>query len=151
MAKGKQNTKTNTIIIIATAILLLGVGGYFLFRKKPEDEQVLEEAYNNLLFSLGTSNILASSYSSLDELAEYLKKSPTKKLRIVGHTDSAGSDEFNLTLSQKRADAVKTYLLQKGVPATSIIESIGMGETMPIASNDTAEGREMNRRVEFIL
>jgi len=151
MAKGSSNTNTKKALIVIGVLLVLGVGGYFLFRKKPEDEQVVQEAYNNLLFATNTSKILASSFASLDELAQYLQDNPTNTLRIVGHTDNVGSDAYNLNLSQQRADAVKTYLLQKGVPPNVIIESLGMGEASPIASNDTSEGRDENRRVEFIL
>jgi outer membrane protein OmpA-like peptidoglycan-associated protein len=151
MAKGKQNTNTKKALIVVGVLLVLGIGGYFLFRKKPEEENVVAQAYNDLLFATNTSNILASSFGSLDELAKYLQENPNKALRIIGHTDNVGSDSYNLSLSQKRADAVKNYLLQKGVPPSVIVESIGMGEAQPIASNDTSEGRETNRRVEFIL
>ena len=69
---------------------------------------------------------------------------------IEGHTDNVGSEDFNLGLSQRRADAVRSYLLQQGVDA-SRIEASGMGEGVPVASNGTATGRQQNRRVEIII
>jgi outer membrane protein OmpA-like peptidoglycan-associated protein len=84
----------------------------------------------------------------LDELAGVLMKKPTWKLEISGHTDNAGDDESNLVLSKKRAEAVKTYLVSKGIDATRFVINY-FGETKPIADNSTSEGRAKNRRVEM--
>jgi outer membrane protein OmpA-like peptidoglycan-associated protein len=75
---------------------------------------------------------------------------PGLSLKIEGHTDSQGSDEYNMTLSQQRAESVKQYLVQAGVKQ-EIITTQGLGETTPAADNSTADGRQKNRRVEIII
>jgi len=75
---------------------------------------------------------------------------PSLHLQVEGHTDSVGGDEYNQTLSERRAGAVRDYLVQQGILAESI-EARGFGKTVPIASNDTSEGRQQNRRVELVL
>jgi outer membrane protein OmpA-like peptidoglycan-associated protein len=69
---------------------------------------------------------------------------------VEGHTDSVGGDEYNMQLSQHRAEAVRDYLVQQGVPQ-STVDSRGFGKTKPVATNDTPEGRQQNRRVELVL
>lgn len=152
--KGSNASNNKGKIAIAVAVLLIGVGLYFIFRKKPKppiqekEKEVLKKAYDNLLFATNRATILASSFSSLDDLATYLGDG--KKIQIIGHTDSVGNDAYNLELSQDRANAVKNYLSNKGVPSANI-DAKGMGESKPIATNDTADGRAKNRRVEFIV
>ena len=73
------------------------------------------------------------------------------RIEIEGHTDSIGSDDSNLTLSQGRADSVHDYLLQSGVKQDRMMAARGFGESTPVASNDTAAGRQVNRRVEIII
>ena len=80
----------------------------------------------------------------------FLANKWVKKVEVQGHTDSQGRDAFNLKLSQKRAESVRAYLIERGVPALSL-EAKGYGETMPIASNRTRSGRAKNRRVEFVI
>jgi outer membrane protein OmpA-like peptidoglycan-associated protein len=93
--------------------------------------------------------VAPASYGLLDEVAGILAKHPeVKKLRVEGHTDDQGPERFNLELSSKRAEAVRAYLVGKGVAAERL-EAKGYGDTRPIASNKTAEGREKNRRVAF--
>ena len=84
----------------------------------------------------------------MDKLAETMLKAKDWTLEIQGHTDDKGSEEFNLKLSENRADAVKNYLVSKGLVADTII-SKGFGEIAPIVANDTDANREKNRRVEF--
>ncbi|PPE72546.1 hypothetical protein C3942_17350, partial [Solimonas fluminis] len=84
----------------------------------------------------------------LNEVGETLKAYPTIKVDLEGHTDSVGSDNYNLGLSERRANAVKTYLGGRGIPANRM-NPVGYGETRPIDSNDTEAGREENRRVEL--
>jgi outer membrane protein OmpA-like peptidoglycan-associated protein len=69
---------------------------------------------------------------------------------VEGHTDSIGSDEYNMKLSQRRADAVRDYLTSNGIPQTNV-QAIGLGKDGPVASNDTAAGRQQNRRVEMVV
>lgn len=101
-------------------------------------------------FETGKAVILPISYSILNAVAEVLKQNPNIKVRVEGHTDSIGSDELNLRLSQARADAVMKYLISQGIEP-SRLEAKGYGETMPIADNATPEGRAKNRRVEFTI
>ncbi len=110
--------------------------------------EVLKTAFDNLEFEVAKDVILAGSFTSLDELAGVLMKKPTWKLEISGHTDNAGDDESNLILSKKRAEAVKNYLVSKGIDATRFVINY-YGETKPIADNSTTEGRAKNRRVEM--
>jgi cytochrome c oxidase subunit 2 len=98
-------------------------------------------------FSSGSAELNAKSKVTLDQLAELLKKN-NNKLILEAHTDSDGEDKSNLSLSQKRADACKAYLLSKGVGVNQVI-AIGMGESQPLTSNDTPEGKQKNRRTEF--
>ena len=110
--------------------------------------EVLKTAFNNLEFEVAKDVILAGSFTSLDELAGVLMKKPSWKLEITGHTDNAGDDASNLILSKKRAEAVKNYLVSKGIDATRFVINY-FGETKPIADNSTTEGRAKNRRVEM--
>ena len=89
-----------------------------------------------------------ASTTELDELATILRTYENSLLTIEGHTDSKGTDEYNMTLSQKRAAAVRVYLIEKGIAENRLI-SKGFGETMPIADNNTSAGRAKNRRVEL--
>jgi len=102
-----------------------------------------------ILFASGSDRIQASSYGFLDELAATLNANPGFKLRIIGHTDSDGEETANLTLSAKRAESVKNYLAGKGIGAERL-ETDGKGESEPVASNGTSEGKAQNRRVEFV-
>jgi outer membrane protein OmpA-like peptidoglycan-associated protein len=115
-----------------------------------EEEEVINKVFKNLEFETGKAVIRSTSFSSLDELSELLKKKPNFKLLIDGHTDNVGKAAFNMKLSKSRAESVKTYLVNKGIDA-SRITSKGYGLTKPIASNKTPEGRQKNRRVEFTI
>jgi len=110
--------------------------------------EVLKTAFDNLEFETNKDIIFESSKPSLNELAEVLKKKTTWKLEIAGHTDNVGDDNLNLVLSKKRAEAVKAYLISQGVEEGRLITKY-FGETKPIATNDTPEGRQKNRRVEM--
>lgn len=115
--------------------------------EKKEIETV-RYAFENLEFETGKDIIRKSSFPSLNALADLLVKKATYGLLIEGHTDNVGTDENNLILSQKRATAVKNYLIKKGVDAAKL-EAFGYGEGKPVATNDTPEGRQRNRRVEM--
>ena len=105
-------------------------------------------SFNNIGFELNSAKITASSRPTLDKLAESLKAQTDFNVEIGGHTDSSGSAEYNETLSDKRANSVREYLIEQGV-AEERLTSRGYGEVDPVASNETASGRAMNRRVEF--
>jgi outer membrane protein OmpA-like peptidoglycan-associated protein len=113
------------------------------------DESLLAEirsASEHIYFNSGKSTIKAESFPDIDKLAGILKAHPEVKATIEGHTDSQGDDKMNLDLSKARAQAVKDYLISKGVDADHL-SSEGYGETRPVADNGTAEGRAKNRRV----
>ncbi len=113
-------------------------------------KEILKTAFDNLEFGTGNAVIKEASHKSLDDLAGLLLKKKDWKLQIAGHTDNVGNDQVNLILSKKRAEAVRDYLVSKGVPADRI-RTLFFGETQPIASNDTEEGRQKNRRVEMTI
>jgi len=104
----------------------------------------------DVLFDTGKATLKPSAYETLDRLAGVLKEDVDRKVLIEGHTDSVGSDQTNMTLSGQRAFAVQSALMQRGV-AASQIGTAARGETTPVASNDTAAGRQQNRRVEMIF
>ncbi|AYD48382.1 OmpA family protein [Arachidicoccus soli] len=114
-----------------------------------EDRKVVDEAIKNLEFDLGKATIRPNSYESLDRVAELLVNK-NFSLKLAGHTDNTGSNSLNMRLSKDRAESVKSYLVSKGANP-SRIEAVGYGDTQPIATNDTPEGRQQNRRVEFTL
>ena len=102
------------------------------------------------LFQTGSSELRPDVREKLAKVAGIVSSHPGLKLAVEGHTDNVGSDAYNQTLSEKRAQSARDYLVNQGV-ASNAIESRGFGKTTPIASNDTAEGRQKNRRVEMIV
>lgn len=107
-------------------------------------------AAKNILYVTGSAKLQTKSYKGLNDVAQIMAENPGMSLNIDGHTDNVGADDKNQVLSQNRADAVKNYLVSKGVDAGRIT-STGYGETKPIADNKTAAGRQQNRRSELTL
>jgi outer membrane protein OmpA-like peptidoglycan-associated protein len=105
---------------------------------------------SDVLFKTGSYELLSGARERLAKVSGIVIAHPGLKLEVEGHTDSVGSDEYNQKLSEQRAGAVRDYLVQQGIPADSIV-SRGLGKTQPVATNDTAEGRQQNRRVELVL
>lgn len=105
---------------------------------------------NDIYYATASYEINQKSYAVLNEFAEFLKSNPTVKVEIRGHTDNIGSAQTNITLSNRRAQAVYDYLLSKGVPKANISYK-GYGPNMPIADNKTEAGRAKNRRTEFYI
>ncbi|MFV8756757.1 OmpA family protein [Nannocystaceae bacterium ST9] len=104
-----------------------------------------------IMFEYDKAVIQDASFGLCDEIVDVVQKNPRiKKISIEGHTDGDGSAKYNKKLSQKRADAVMKYLVDHGVDATRL-QSVGHGEDKPIGPNDTDEGKEKNRRVEFLI
>ena len=103
-----------------------------------------------LFFDSGKSALKPGARNTLTKIAEQLRVNEDTRIAVEGHTDSVGSDATNQTLSEKRAAAVRDYLVSRGVP-TSRITTSGLGETSPIATNDTPAGRQQNRRVELVI
>ncbi|MDY6944656.1 MAG: OmpA family protein [Pseudomonadota bacterium] len=116
--------------------------------KKTDRGMVL--TLGDVLFDTGLATLKPGAYSTVDRLASVLKEAPDRKVLIEGHTDSVGSDEYNQGLSERRAAAVQTALLERGVRSDQI-RALGKGEAVPVASNDNAAGRQQNRRVEMIF
>jgi outer membrane protein OmpA-like peptidoglycan-associated protein len=107
------------------------------------------ELGQKIQFALNKAEILPASFSLMDELAKTIQENPqVQKVSIEGHASNEGQAQHNLTLSKARAEAVRAYLVTKGVSADRL-SSTGFGASKPIASNDNEEGREKNRRVEF--
>ena len=104
----------------------------------------------DVLFDTGKSTLKPGAMSSINRLANFLSQNPNTKVLIEGHTDSVGSDDYNIGLSERRARAVATELESRGI-ADSQIQTLGRGKDMPVASNDTAAGRQQNRRVEIVF
>ncbi|TAH42594.1 MAG: OmpA family protein [Bacteroidetes bacterium] len=115
-----------------------------------EDQAIINKVFSNLEFESGKSVIRSTSYLSLEELIKLLNRKPTFRLLIEGHTDNVGSAALNMRLSLSRAEAVKTYLSDRGIDGERIIAK-GYGLTQPVAPNTTAQGRQKNRRVEFTI
>jgi outer membrane protein OmpA-like peptidoglycan-associated protein len=136
-----KSSTTKKVVITVGILALIGLGIY-LYKKsrKPKETDVLKDAFDNLVFETNKDVIKPESFPFLDELATVLSKSKDWKLTIVGHTDNVGSDKFNLDLSKRRANSVKNYLTYKGIADASITTD-GKGESMPIAPNETPEGR----------
>jgi outer membrane protein OmpA-like peptidoglycan-associated protein len=105
---------------------------------------------NELLFKFDSDEILPEQKGNLDKIAEFLAKNVERDVSVEGHADSTGEDDYNLDLSERRAKAVRKALLERGI-SEGRVESFGFGETQPVASNDTPEGRRKNRRVEVII
>ena len=119
-------------------------------RLNQQEKALIKKAFENLEFENGKDVIRSTSYESLDALAGLMLKKPNWKLKISGHTDNKGSAAINLKLSKNRAEAVKKYLVDKGLDANRF-KAEWFGSKKPIADNATEEGRQKNRRVELLL
>ena len=109
---------------------------------------ILVNLPDGVTFDVGSAALKLQFRDTLDKIAASMVQYPDSLIDVYGHTDSTGSDAFNQTLSESRARTVAGYLSSRGVSATRI-RSQGFGETMPVASNDTTDGRARNRRVEI--
>jgi outer membrane protein OmpA-like peptidoglycan-associated protein len=104
----------------------------------------------DVLFATGKSDLRVGTSDNLGKLVTFLMKYPERNVLIEGHTDSVGNAEFNQGLSQRRADAVRSFLTSRGI-AEARLRTSGKGEAEPLAANETASGRQQNRRVEVII
>lgn len=105
---------------------------------------------DDVLFTSGQADLKVGAASNLNRLVVFLNQYPGRSVEIEGHTDSVGSDDYNQGLSQRRADAVRSFLMQQGIGADRIVAS-GKGEHQPVADNVSEGGRQQNRRVEVII
>lgn len=125
-------------------------------KQKPYELEILLEpltanskiTLNNVFFDFDKSDLQATSFVELDKVAELLQKNPTIKIEIAGHTDNKGDKKYNQILSQKRAETVVNYLVQKGIAKTRLVAK-GYGDTVPLVANDTEENKAKNRRTEL--
>ncbi|KAB7530761.1 OmpA family protein [Flagellimonas olearia] len=162
---GKGNTALGAII---GAVVGGAAGGYIGNRMDRQAERIEEEipgaevkrvgeginvtfsGENGVYFDTNKSDIKGASATTLDKLAGIFKEYPKSNILVEGHTDSAGSDAYNMTLSQQRAQSVTNYLTSKGI-SSGRFTTKWYGETQPIETNETAEGRAQNRRVELAI
>lgn len=105
---------------------------------------------DDVLFDVDQAELKPGGMQRLARVAEFLRQNPDRNVLIEGHTDSTAPDAYNLALSQRRANAVEDFLITQGVDPTRI-SAIGYGEQLPIATNETAAGRQANRRVEIVV
>ena len=117
---------------------------------KKEVKTLFQKALQGIQFESGKDIIRTKSFTILNQIAKVLIDNPTYLVEVRGHTDNVGKKEMNQDLSERRALAVKNYLIGKGVPEKRMTSN-GFGDTMPVASNKTSAGRALNRRVEFIV
>ncbi|MEC7264668.1 MAG: OmpA family protein [Bacteroidota bacterium] len=162
---GKGNTALGAII---GAVVGGAAGGYIGNRMDRQAERIEEEipgaevqrvgeginvTFNEdagVYFDTNKSDVKGTSATTLDKMAGIFKEYPKTNILVEGHTDSAGSDEYNMKLSQQRAESVTNYLISKGV-SSSRFTTKWYGETQPRESNETAEGKAKNRRVELAI
>ncbi len=158
----------STLIGAAIGAAAGGLGGYGVGKMMDDQERDMRQALaksdaaavsreGNLLavtfkgdvtFDTNSTVVRPGLQSEINRVAGVLNQYPQTLVRVEGHTDSRGSDAYNMDLSIRRANAVRTLLVQRGV-ADSRIDAVGYGETMPVATNDTEAGRQRNRRVEI--
>lgn len=164
MAAGGDDKRNAAIGAVVGGIAGAAVGGYM-----DEQERKLKEATagtgievdrvgdqiqltmpSNVTFAVNSATIQPGFYGPLNDVAATLVQYDDTAVDIIGHASSDGADDYNMTLSQQRANSVRAYLINQGTQSVRI-NAIGMGETQPIADNATPEGRAANRRVEIIL
>ncbi len=159
---------TSTLVGGALGAAVGGLGGAGIGQMMDKQEQQMNQALanseaasvkreGNLLaitlkgdvsFDTNSATVRQGLYAEIDRISSVLTQYPQTVIRVEGHTDSVGSDSYNLDLSNRRAVAVKNLFVQRGV-TDARIEAVGYGETVPIASNDNEAGRQKNRRVEI--
>jgi outer membrane protein OmpA-like peptidoglycan-associated protein len=105
---------------------------------------------SDVLFDFNQYTLKPGAREKMAKVSGILLAYPGLKIRLEGHTDAIGSDDYNQTLSEKRAEAVRTYLVDQGVPGDAV-SAMGFGKANPVATNETADGRQRNRRVEMVV
>ena len=116
---------------------------------KPTDRGLVL-TLGDVLFTTGKADLKSGATGNLNKLATFLDKYPDRNVAIQGYTDSVGSEDYNQALSERRAESVKSYLTGQGIGATRLTAS-GKGRSDPVADNDSASGRQQNRRVEVVI
>jgi outer membrane protein OmpA-like peptidoglycan-associated protein len=116
---------------------------------KPTDRGLIV-TLGDVLFDTGKASLKAGATSNLNKLVAFLNEYSDRTVLIEGYTDSVGSEDYNQGLSERRADSVKSYLAGQGIGSIRL-SAAGKGESDPVASNDSAAGRQQNRRVEVVI
>lgn len=159
---GHQSGRRDKGALLGGAIggLLGGGVGNYLDKQAAELAQIAEtkrtehgivtKLKGDITFASGASNVKSNAQTNIQKISQIISKYPEDIVKVVGHTDSTGSDSKNQSLSQQRAQSVKSIMLANGVPEGSITV-VGMGENQPISSNETVDGRAQNRRVEILI
>jgi outer membrane protein OmpA-like peptidoglycan-associated protein len=119
-------------------------------KQKVVPDQVSVLTLGGVLFTSGRADFKPGGKGNLHRLVDFLDKYPDRRVAILGYTDSHGSEEYNQGLSERRANSVKAYLAAQGIDSTRLCAS-GMGQSAPVAGNDSGAGRQQNRRVEVII
>ncbi len=156
-----QNTATGAVIGAAVGGTAGALIGKYMDKQAEELEQELENAKvervgegiqitmdSGILFGFDSYALLPEAKTELESMAKVLINYPDTKIQVDGHTDGVGADKYNQKLSEQRAKSVSDYLNSFGIEKDRITEA-GFGKSMPIADNDTEEGRQLNRRVEI--
>ena len=159
--RGSGNPKRGAVIgAVAGTAIGAGIGAYMDKQERElrqiegvevhrtADDELNVVVKNDVLFDFNSAALRSSSRESLREMANVFKKYNNTTISVEGHTDSIGSASYNKTLSRRRANSVESYLEDLGV-RSSRLETVGYGESEPRASNSTASGRQLNRRVEI--
>jgi OmpA-OmpF porin, OOP family len=146
----EREAQRNAVQADASALRVDSLEAQLADLKVQKTERGLVLTLGDVLFDTSQATLKPGAYATLDRLATALRDKSGRKVLIEGHTDNVGSDESNQGLSERRAQSVQSALMQRDV-ARSQITAIGKGENFPIASNDSADGRQSNRRVELIF
>ncbi|MFH2051981.1 MAG: OmpA family protein [bacterium] len=117
---------------------------------KEDERGMIVTLSGSVLFRSGEAMLLPGAESKLSQVVDALSTMDPRNLVVEGHTDSQGSDQYNLGLAQRRAETVRSYIVNRGYPSGQV-RSLGIGEGRPIADNSTSEGRANNRRVEIVI
>ncbi|HKY01105.1 MAG TPA: OmpA family protein [Burkholderiales bacterium] len=124
--------------------------GALLAMEATKGDRGLVLTLQDVVFDTGSAILKPGALRTMDRLAELLRGNPERRVQIEGFTDSQGSDSYNLELAERRASAVRTALIARGVPSDRVVIQ-AYGEAFPVASNDNAAGRQLNRRVEIVF
>ena len=155
-AKGISRDGFVALITTWGSTQINGIGGYWLAEaekleiKKEEIKVGQTFQLNNVYFEFNKWNLLPESFPELDKVVMFMSENPKVEIELSGHTDNIGKQDYNMSLSQKRAESCKSYFLSKGINAKRITAK-GYGMNKPIATNETTMGRDQNRRVEFMI
>lgn len=116
----------------------------------PAGEGLIVKFDSGILFDVAKSELKDAARTNIQNLAATMKNNPETNIMVIGHTDADGADSYNLTLSEQRAAAVKSFTMAQGI-SSSRLTTVGKGEAEPIADNSTASGKAQNRRVEIVI